>query len=71
MSRSSRRATFAVAGALLLAACGGAASTSESASGADLSTSAAEEAALAPDLEVLGQGPLEGTDVVVWFWASW
>lgn len=29
------------------------------------------EAPSGPDLGLLGQGSLEGQDVVIWFWAEW
>lgn len=31
----------------------------------------ADEAPSGPDLGLLGQGSLEGQDVVIWFWAEW
>lgn len=66
---------------LLASACGGGAGTEATdASGATTQSSAptsaddqvaVAEAAAGPDLGLLGQGSLEGQDVVVWFWAEW
>lgn len=65
---------------LLASACGGSASSdaqgvaasapvaAETSSAGD---DAAAEAESGPDLGLLGQGSLEGQDVVVWFWAEW
>ena len=57
---------------LFVTACGGG-TTASSDAGADETAAgdAATDVATGPDLAVLGQGSLEGKDVVVWFWAEW
>ncbi len=61
---------------LLASACGGGAGSETGArsvsSGAPSGAATTEaEAGSGPDLGLLGQGSLEGQDVVVWFWAEW
>ena len=75
MTFRSRLIALLSALALLASACGGAESPAEdlvAASGAPAAASSDDDQASAgPDLGLLGQGSLEGQDVVVWFWAEW
>lgn len=62
---------------LMATACGeGAASdtvdtTAPSADAAAATAVDIADTSAGPDLGLLGQGSLEGQDVVVWFWAEW
>ena len=63
---------------LLASACGGSASSDAQGVAASAPVAAETsgagddaEAESGPDLGLLGQGSLEGQDVVVWFWAEW
>ena len=65
---------------LMATACGGgaasdtidsAAPSGEAAINAAADTGDTADTSAGPDLGLLGQGSLEGQDVVVWFWAEW
>lgn len=72
-----RTAAAGAALALTLAACGGEATTTEAASGADDAVASAPAAApIAGSFPTVAGGQidlasLEGQDTVLWFWAPW
>ena len=66
-----RVAAFVTALVLLSGACSGGSGEAAGVSGVPVAAAVDPDEASGPNLDVLGQGSLEGKDVVVWFWAEW